>query len=154
MTGAPLADDMGGGIGSGACDRLLVAEFQDMEERPELTDHREAWPEDPELVDETDILVRCEYGNEGGMKTPPLSASLTVINCLSETWPGVCVVVQGALVVSGIGSFLTSMCEPVGVDVDEAPLGEVDELEDEFIVPWFERSDGEGAGGGGGGPWG
>jgi hypothetical protein len=126
---------MGGGIGSGACDRLLVAECQDMEDRPELTDHREAWPEDPELVDETDILVRCEYGKEGGIKTPLLSASLTVISCLSGTWPGACVVVQGPVVVSPIGSFLTSICEPVGADVDEAPLGEVDELVDEFTAP-------------------
>lgn len=40
-------------------DRLLAPDCQDMDERAEFTDQSEAWPEEPELVDETDILARC-----------------------------------------------------------------------------------------------
>lgn len=58
ITGAPLAVDMGGGIGSGAWHRLLAVECHDIDDRAELTDHSDAWPEEPELVEETDILAR------------------------------------------------------------------------------------------------
>ncbi len=123
-----------------------------MEDCAELTDHKEAWPEDPELVEETDILGRCEYGKEGGIKTP-LSDSLTVISDLSGIWPDeVGADVHGAVVVSAMGSLLISMLEPVGVVVDEAPLGDVEELADEGMVPGLDISDGERTGGGGGGP--
>lgn len=67
--GAPLAEERGGPMDLLLLLLLLEADCHDMEERAELTDQRDAWPEDPELVEETDILVRWENGYEGGRKT-------------------------------------------------------------------------------------
>lgn len=51
--------ELEGGIGSGACDRLQVdADCQDIEDCPELVDQMEACPEEPELVDDTEIRGR------------------------------------------------------------------------------------------------
>lgn len=59
--------ELEGGIGSGACDRLQVdADCQDIEDCPELVDQMEACPEEPELVDETEIRGRWLNAAWGG----------------------------------------------------------------------------------------
>jgi hypothetical protein len=51
--------ELEGGIGSGACDRLQVeVDCHDIADCPELVDQIDAWPEDPELVEETEIRGR------------------------------------------------------------------------------------------------
>lgn len=50
---------MEGGRGRGAWDRGTVElEAQDTEDCPELVDQMDAWPDEPELVDETEIRGR------------------------------------------------------------------------------------------------
>jgi hypothetical protein len=69
----------------------------DMDDRAELTDQREAWPEDPELVEETEIRGRwLRYDMDGEMKaegsdftTPGAPAGAIRETCWS--WPaGAC----------------------------------------------------------------
>lgn len=67
-----------GGIGSGACDRHVEVDCHDMEDWAELVDQMEAWPEEPELVDDTDILGRWLKGAVGCMNMATLTEKESV----------------------------------------------------------------------------
>lgn len=59
-TGEVLTPFIVGGSGRGACIRAQLdpTDCQDMADCAELVDQMEAWPEDPELVDETEMRGR------------------------------------------------------------------------------------------------
>ena len=76
-----------GSIGKGAWlrgqDESPDDDAQDMEERAEALDHRELWPDDPELVEDTDMRGWWEKFAVGGMKAVAWcaeSSSVTVVN--------------------------------------------------------------------------
>jgi hypothetical protein len=86
-----LAEEGAGVMGSDRDE----ADAHDMDDRAELTDHREAWPEDPELVEETEIRGRwLRYDMGGEMKaegsdlTTPAPAGAIRETCWS--WPAGC----------------------------------------------------------------
>lgn len=60
MTGAPVGELSCGGSGRGACMRaqLEPAEVQDMPDCEDMLEKTDAWPDEPELVEDTEILGR------------------------------------------------------------------------------------------------
>lgn len=77
--------ELEGGIGSGACDRLQVeADCQDIEDCPELVDQMEACPEEPELVEETEMRGRWLNAACGGRNMAGLGKFMSseMISCL------------------------------------------------------------------------
>lgn len=58
-----------------------------MDDRAELTDHTEAWPEDPELVEETEMRGRwLGYGIDGEMKAEASDFTMPPAEDTRETW--------------------------------------------------------------------
>lgn len=65
------------------------ADAQDMDERAELTDHREAWPEEPELVEETEMRGRWwRYDIEGEMKVAASDLTMLAAGATRATCAG------------------------------------------------------------------
>lgn len=63
------------------------ADAQDMDDRAELTDHTEAWPEDPELVEETEMRGRWwRYGIDGEMKVEASDLTMPPVGAVRDAW--------------------------------------------------------------------
>lgn len=53
-------------MGKGAMDRAEAADWYEKVDCAELVDHIDAWPDDPELTEEIEILGRCAKAADGG----------------------------------------------------------------------------------------
>lgn len=71
----------------------MPPDCHDMAVWAELLDQMEAWPEDPELVDETDILGLCANGAEGGTNMPASSSGMLeamLVGCVGDHCVALC----------------------------------------------------------------
>jgi hypothetical protein len=142
-----------GGIGSGAWVLEVEPVCQDMLDWAEWVDQMEAWPEEPELTEETEMRGRWQKGAEGGRK---IEVSLRSLSWSVEPLrPPLGTVDQAEASSSGTASVLISAVGVLGPEAIEMLGGLGDEEAHEAGVEVMEgggvRALGEAMTGGGGG---